>query len=243
MKPDYRPALLEAILSRPDNDDYRLLYASACEEQGCSSQAEFIRCQIELARTPTCGHSWGLVAPVAKCRCCELYELEQWFTHNPEQGRPDKPWRPHQWLNYGNDHLTIGAIWRRGFVAHVRCSMEDWVEHGANIVRDHPVEGVWLVDRKPHHDQGRFWWYAGLRPIENPNYLPWEIFEFISSKACGAAAFDSVDEALHDMSRASLLLAKKRLLMVSGGSQQGRSSWPWLPETAQDDFPQGAWHD
>src|SRR5438128_568751 len=44
--------VLEAILAHPDDDGPRLIYAGWLEENGDPARAEFIRVQIELARTP-----------------------------------------------------------------------------------------------------------------------------------------------------------------------------------------------
>jgi uncharacterized protein (TIGR02996 family) len=43
-------ALLRAVCERPDDDAPRLVYADVLEERGEVERAEFIRCQVELAR-------------------------------------------------------------------------------------------------------------------------------------------------------------------------------------------------
>ncbi|HUR52974.1 MAG TPA: TIGR02996 domain-containing protein, partial [Gemmataceae bacterium] len=45
-------ALLATILAEPDEDTPRLMFADWLEEEGRRERAEFIRTQIELARTP-----------------------------------------------------------------------------------------------------------------------------------------------------------------------------------------------
>jgi uncharacterized protein (TIGR02996 family) len=45
--------LLRAIISQPDDDAVRLVYADWLEENGLADQAEFIRVQCELARLPS----------------------------------------------------------------------------------------------------------------------------------------------------------------------------------------------
>jgi uncharacterized protein (TIGR02996 family) len=45
-------SLLQAILADPDDDHLRLVYADWLEEHGNADRAEFIRVQIELARSP-----------------------------------------------------------------------------------------------------------------------------------------------------------------------------------------------
>src|SRR5262245_52295889 len=45
-------ALLQAIRNHPDEDTPRLMYADWLDEHGDRDRAEFIRCQIEVARLP-----------------------------------------------------------------------------------------------------------------------------------------------------------------------------------------------
>ena len=47
-----RDALLEAVFAAPDDDAPRLVYADWLDENGHPEQADFIRRQIELYRTP-----------------------------------------------------------------------------------------------------------------------------------------------------------------------------------------------
>jgi uncharacterized protein (TIGR02996 family) len=47
-----RAAFISAILDNPDNDTVRLVFADWLEEHGEAERAEFIRCQIEVARLP-----------------------------------------------------------------------------------------------------------------------------------------------------------------------------------------------
>lgn len=61
-----REALLAAIHDSPDEDTVRLAYADWLDEHGDAAQAEFIRVQIALARTPVCDPQRG-----------RLYRLEK----------------------------------------------------------------------------------------------------------------------------------------------------------------------
>src|SRR5262245_16552022 len=45
-------AFLNAICAQPDDDTARLVYADWLAENGDSDRGEFIRCEVELARTP-----------------------------------------------------------------------------------------------------------------------------------------------------------------------------------------------
>lgn len=57
-----RTAFLEAILSQPDEDLPRLIFADWLEEQGDAARAEFIRVQCDLARLPRRSPDWRALA-------------------------------------------------------------------------------------------------------------------------------------------------------------------------------------
>src|SRR5438477_13205900 len=54
MMPDHAP-FLAAIRAAPDDDAPRLIYADWLDEHGQPERAEFIRVQIELAKSPADG--------------------------------------------------------------------------------------------------------------------------------------------------------------------------------------------
>lgn len=69
-------ALLTAVRADPDDDLPRLAYADWLDEQGEHLVAEFLRVQIELARTPT--HENRHAQLKARCRELEPLQLEHW---------------------------------------------------------------------------------------------------------------------------------------------------------------------
>lgn len=149
--PEYL-AQLAGIIAMPEDDLPRLVLADWLEERGESQRAEFIRVQCELAKTET-AHPMCATSPRDGCeRCRQIVDLrrrerelwargEEWFGQHatitpPEVSRPD---------------IELHVV-RRGFVAAVRCSLQDWCGQslpfphlytpgvGPEIVAAHPVE-------------------------------------------------------------------------------------------------------
>jgi uncharacterized protein (TIGR02996 family) len=122
------PALLAAILDRPDEDTPRLVYADWLEDHGEPERAAFIREQIEIARSPDGRVTW---------RACELRaQLSE-----PIDGF-------HAWANpasYSQSGHPRKCLYARGFVEHVTCPAADWRDHGSAILADHPVRLVTLT--------------------------------------------------------------------------------------------------
>jgi len=178
-------SLLDAILESPDDDGLRLVYADALEDDGQRERAEFIRVQVELAKTPepairtpgslpnesdeqyefrNCESCLG----VKRCRYHVLQHRERellgggsvysWFVDKgPITTRTD-------W------HMACGFAGRvewnfvRGFVDHITCTAADWLQHADAILRDHPVREVRLTtmpllrsQNDPHNDAVHVW--------------------------------------------------------------------------------------
>jgi len=84
-----RDALLRSILESPHEDAPRLIFADWLEDHGEAARAEFIRVQVELARSkhePTCRgdiHVSGGLGIRCNCRVSELHRRErELFTHD-----------------------------------------------------------------------------------------------------------------------------------------------------------------
>lgn len=127
-------AIHAAILREPGEDLHRLAYADRLDERGHEGdreRAEFIRVQVELAKTDPHqpGHDWDLYARAAgtkyKCRRESLAERELILANW-------KAWVPR--LSSGDTYeLVLSDRWTyrdtpavaftRGFVAEVRCDL------------------------------------------------------------------------------------------------------------------------
>ncbi len=168
---------LAAILSSPEDDLPRLIYADWLDEGGDSARAEFIRVQVEIAATglaecpsPTEKRRSRLLLgkpvidtrPCGICRWCLLSAREKVLL-----GKHYHPWlcdlagratstssHPDLAVRFGGHP---GSEWgwlkavgfRRGFVASIQCLWSTWMECGADIIRRAPIERVELVGKQP----------------------------------------------------------------------------------------------
>lgn len=124
-------AFHRAILDDPDDDFPRLIYADAIEESGSPERADFIRTQVELARTDP-----------GDPRHSELHE---------RQGRALALHR-RDWMRELPE--LEGIIWsrfRRGFVDHVDVNFDINVEgasrlagYSETILASAPIQSLWF---------------------------------------------------------------------------------------------------
>jgi uncharacterized protein (TIGR02996 family) len=120
-----RRALLQAILDAPDDDVPRLVFADWLDDHGESERANFVRLQIELARTPEDD-------PKAE-------QLRQ-------QARTWPRLRLHDaWLKDVPGWARHRAEFRRGLVEHVVCTANSFVKRGERLFENAPVSSVTLT--------------------------------------------------------------------------------------------------
>lgn len=136
-------ALYLAILSRPDDDTPRLLYADMLEEIGGQEErAEFIRVQVELARGLTCKSTVGY-PPEYICERAKLFNCTRCLSILREREFLGKPvmigggfWTAP--AKYADIIKLFGPIqqpeignveWSRGFISSLTCSWSDWLAH------------------------------------------------------------------------------------------------------------------
>jgi uncharacterized protein (TIGR02996 family) len=183
-------ALLRGILECPEDDTARLVYADWLDEQGERERAEFVRVQIELAKTWACSPSSSRYCPCSHC-VLRRRERELW----------NGTGRQRIWGHYTvpglNAHLAIDtppsgfvpplvAI-ARGFVESLTCTATDFLAHAAAVFAAHPVTAVRLSDREPLRferpgDGEHFFWYDDRRHggyTHGPAYLPAAIYDRI----------------------------------------------------------------
>ena len=151
-------AFLRTVCARPDDDLPRLVYADWLEEHSgdmpdpdaARARAEFIRVQVELARTPGnsgCyepgtdrpGHDPGTV----RCRKCDLaVRAEKLFVRLPMESLGGE-------TSHGSWRLTFTELkaWERGFAASVeRIDAECWLVHADEILARFPIRRVAMID-------------------------------------------------------------------------------------------------
>src|SRR5262245_42400445 len=81
-------ALLKAVCAAPDDDLPRLVYADWCDEQGRHIRADFIRCQVELAKLTKDTQRRRKLA----FRCRELIDTAEDQLHDLPDTLPPEPW-------------------------------------------------------------------------------------------------------------------------------------------------------
>lgn len=202
--------LLKSVLAEPLDDTVRLAYADCLEEAGRAGWARLIRVQVELAA----GNSRpGL--------CDEEYEAFKDATEDLI-GTLGPFWTVDCSKHVRADcHADVGCpcdfVVRRGFVERVRCRMDDWVRHGRDLVRRHPVGRVSLSDRNPTVEVGPLggyiytWWCpprSRVNPLHVDAEIPADIWRLVHNPRTGTGGFvlgfTTADAAYDALSRACL---------------------------------------
>lgn len=120
---------LRAILSEPDRDLPRLIYADYLDDRHEHARAEFIRVQVELARTSEPElHCIGYIGKTAeennRLNCTQCKREEKECRYHQLRARERELLNP----IYAKDGWPVGfAEYRRGFAEEITCSWEDWI--------------------------------------------------------------------------------------------------------------------
>lgn len=147
---DDESEFLRRIIADPADDTVRLVFADWLDERGLPGdpeRAEFVRVQVELARTdpntPTSPNHDRDRDPRCPCRYCVLTRRGEkaWDAYCRSQLTECPDWPIALWCPPDASHLT----YRRGFVEAVRIRAEDWVRAGDAIRAAHPVSRVVLT--------------------------------------------------------------------------------------------------
>lgn len=121
--------ILEAIRAEPQADDLRLIAADWFEEHGNLARAEFIRAQLQLARTQSkCGSESGdYLCRSMHCQLCPLIRRQNaaWL-----EMRYLLPLPFRATIFAGPDQPPPVAHFRRGFVQSVQCNLNQWLHRG-----------------------------------------------------------------------------------------------------------------
>jgi len=101
---------------------------------------------------------------------------------------------PLGWVWIKHKKILIDALYHRGFVHTIRCTMAQWEQHGPSICDQHPVERVVITDKEPlaTSDRGFLWMFTsyGLGN-DAPPVLPNKLVD----PAVYQLFFDTLDEA------------------------------------------------
>ena len=134
---DVGEALLQAILTEPEDEGPRLVYADWLEENGGpqeQARAEFIRVQVELAKTP-----------------------ENTPRHKELSAREKALWKAHkvEWLKGLPPHLRKRDLrFHRGFLEELDVPPKTWAKHGEKLFGRHPVHRLRLPGTVDRHVAG-----------------------------------------------------------------------------------------
>ena len=125
-------ALLAEIIAHPEEDTPRLAYADCLEEQGADWYAQFIRDQIA-----------GVPRAVLRSAVVPLEPLVGLVVGMDRDA--------------GLGTVVTGrgsVVFRRGFADEVTCAAADWLRHGLDVRRLHPIVRVNLTT-----------WYPGFEVL------------------------------------------------------------------------------
>jgi len=170
--------LLAGILANPEDMGRRLVYADWLEENGEEERASFVRGQclgqrvqvrLPLIRewVPWLGKR-TLSAVWARWHCT--------IKHVDARG-------------YGGGIRTAPApgrvVFRGGFISEVRCLLSEWLVYGSQMVRQHPIRCVHMVDKTPHdsaalsHEWFNYDHLLGAERIDATDALPGAVFALL----------------------------------------------------------------
>ena len=149
-----RQAFLEAILTSPEDDTQRLVFADWLEEQGETAYPEFIRLQCEAAalrKQPGWTPSATEMAQYDGDTLRNLFELNN---HDRERKIGAAKRRANELFGkHGTDWLAdfygpfagISAKMERGFVGSITCRAAEWFTNADAITAAHPIRTVRLT--------------------------------------------------------------------------------------------------
>lgn len=217
-------ALYQDILDHPDDDALRLIYADWLADNGQEDRAKLIHTQLQMMSSGTEGEFWTSSTEENRLLSNHinwLLPLARAFGMNT---RPNRD-LPGTYKGFGVDGgmtSNFGEVkwfWRAGFVHRIVCSLSSWLKAGRKVVKLTPMNYVGLRDCNPHlpSTSEHIGWILGE---ENPRgyacHIPKRIWKFLRLGGdtaivnFGVAKFYNTNqEAIEDLSRASLAYAKK----------------------------------
>lgn len=225
--------LLRHILSNPDDDTARLVYADWLEESGRQDRADFIRAGVEFTQIVRDNHEHDRPGYVSSCPIClrhdDLLDTIRGLGRSGTLGRimADEQPFPGEW-SWIKDELVertdgvVRYLLRNGFVWAVELPTDHFIKNAAALFSSQPVTRVTLTDRSPWHSvrASRQWGWdefeghissypTGADPEELPEFI---IDQFQPRKYSGHPDAASARAALSDA-------------CVRWGSRQARKQW------------------
>jgi uncharacterized protein (TIGR02996 family) len=115
-----RDALLQAIIDNPEDDAPRLVFADWLDDHDEPERAEFIRVQVELANLPE-----------DDPRCPDLVRRQEALLA-----------RNRSWREEVAKWARAEVVFRRGFVAHLWTTANQFLKSGAALWKRSPLESL-----------------------------------------------------------------------------------------------------
>lgn len=142
MNPE-RLGFMRAICENPADDLPRLIYADYLDERG-DPLGEFIRLSCAIARgSRVCADCEDGKTEAAEL-CPNTTGCAAWLNR-----RAGELFKAHRETWAPTDLLIPYKIFRRGFVAEVRCSAENWLVRADELTTAYPIERLTLTTTPP----------------------------------------------------------------------------------------------
>jgi uncharacterized protein (TIGR02996 family) len=182
---DLLQGLLAAVLTEPDRDDLRLVYADALDESGDGERAEYIRLAIATEKGQGCRwEKQGRFCKAPYCFACIRRRGENGdcapIRHYHKLARRKLALHENMgstlWLE-ATDKISVW-VWvngrgnqipprrpvvtfSRGFAHALECQGDDWLRVADTLTSLHPIQHVTLYTEPPYVESGA-WRKAGL---------------------------------------------------------------------------------
>lgn len=153
--------LLATIKEHPEDDAPRWIAADWLEENGHPERGQFIRAHLKYERSlwcaPECSFNVGCRHKNPECRsehwqrCHQLLFQGDWWGQRPTYGA-----KMQYFGVLARDERDTGLCWERGWIKTSTGSFENYLRHGPELCRDHPMEIFRVEDRSLHIDHFTF---------------------------------------------------------------------------------------
>jgi uncharacterized protein (TIGR02996 family) len=222
-------SLLRAVCEDPADDFCRLVLADWLDDNGEPARAEFVRAQVRMTQLRSLitderdniGLGWSLpkeqASEMLRLSRCEARLLTGsvglWSAWEGCPGTRAEFLHPHDFHEQRQADAMLRFLFRRGFVAEVRCRLADWLAHGKGIIARQPVEAVVLADREPAQSASGWWWSSPRSVGGHPqSILPEPLFSYLSgvrpNYSVLSPSYPSREDALSALSTAAVSWAR-----------------------------------
>lgn len=137
-------ALLRTVAAEPEEDSPRLVFADWCQENGQWDRAEFIRLEIEIARSPLIGTRENGYKVVITKEYVDAVKQRDGLLRKRPHGKTNRTmWK------VGVPSWLKKPQFVRGFIGVGRCEWLPWAGNADAILKYIPLRKVTLLDFPP----------------------------------------------------------------------------------------------